>query len=85
LEAYNVFNHPNFNDKFYPSGVNNGAGVNADGPSEWAYAQPCCGVPSPSVFTFSKAANWGANEDTFNNTGGPGGFRVIQLGGKFIF
>jgi hypothetical protein len=85
LEAYNILNHPNFNDKFFPTGNNNGAGVNADGPSEWTYPQPCCGGSSTPVFTFTKASNWGANQDTYNNTGGPGGFRVIQLGAKFIF
>jgi len=85
LEAYNILNHPNFNDKFFPTGNNNGAGVNADGPSEWTYPQPCCGGSSTPVFTFTKASNWGTNQDTYNNTGGPGGFRVIQLGAKFIF
>jgi len=37
------------------------------------------------MFTFAKASNWGANQDTYNNTGGPGGFRVLQLGAKFVF
>jgi hypothetical protein len=85
LEAFNVFNHPNFQDKYYPNGNNNGAGVNADGPSEWTYPQPCCGGSGTPTFSVSKASNWGTNQDTYNNTGGPGGFRVIQLGAKFFF
>ncbi len=65
LEAFNVFNHPNFNDINY--------GYNVNGPWEW---QP--GTP----FSISKNNNWGTYADTY---GGPGGFRVIQLGAKFIF
>jgi len=85
FEAYNILNHPNFMDKFFPTGINNGAGVNADGPSEWTYPQPCCGGSSTPEFTISRASNWGGNQDTYNNTGGPGGFRVLQLGAKFVF
>jgi len=85
FEAYNILNHPNFMDKFFPTGNNNGAGANADGPSEWTYPQPCCGGSTTPAFTISRASNWGGNQDTYNNTGGPGGFRVLQLGAKFVF
>ena len=68
LEAFNAFNHPNFNDKNY--------GFAVDGPWQW---QP--GTP----FTISKNSNWGTYSDTYNNTGGPGGFRVVQLAAKFYF
>ena len=30
-------------------------------------------------------SNWGTYSDTYNNTGGPGGFRVVQLAAKFYF
>ena len=85
LEAYNVFNHPNFNDKFYPTTGNNGAGLNFDGPFEWTYGTPAGGGSSSPTFSLTKAANWGQNADTYNSSGGPGGFRVLQLGAKFIF
>ncbi len=65
LEAFNAFNHPNFNNINY--------GFNVNGPWQW---QP--GTP----FTISKNDNWGTYADTY---GGPGGFRVVQLGAKFIF
>lgn len=68
LEAYNVFNHPNFDSTNY--------GISMDGPWQW---QP--GTP----FSISKNANWGTPSSTYNNSGGPGGFRVLQLGAKFYF
>jgi len=68
LEAFNAFNHPNFNDKNY--------GFDVNGPWQW---QP--GTP----FTISRNSNWGTYSDTYNNTGGPGGFRVVQLAAKFYF
>ncbi len=77
LEAYNVFNHPNFQDKFY--------NVSIDGPWQWTYGTPAgAGSSSPNI-TVSKNANWGQPQDTYNSSGGPGGFRVIQLGAKFVF
>jgi hypothetical protein len=85
LEAFNVFNHPNFNDKFYPTTGNNGAGLLFDGPFEWTFPwQAGAGSSSPN-FSMSKASNFGQNADTYNSSGGPGGFRVIQLGAKFYF
>jgi len=77
LEAFNVFNHPNFNDKNY--------GVNISGPWQWTYNTPAgAGSSSPDI-TISKATNWGTPADTYNPSGGPGGFRVIQLGAKVYF
>ncbi len=76
LEAYNVFNHPNFNDKNYGFGEN--------GPFEWTYPS-CCGGTNTPNFSISKNSNWGTNADTYNSTGGPAGFRVVQLGAKFSF
>jgi hypothetical protein len=69
LEAFNAFNHPNFNDKNY--------GANVTGP--WNYASPT------DALTISKNSNWGTYSDTYNNSGGPGSFRVVQLGAKFYF
>lgn len=69
LEAFNAFNHPNFNDKNY--------NVNIDHfPNQWS--------PSDSI-ALSKADNWGTFSDTYNNSGGPGSFRVLQLAVKFYF
>jgi len=77
LEAFNVLNHPNFNDKNY--------GVNINGPWQWTYNTPAGAGSSAPNITISKADNWGTPQDTYNPSGGPGGFRVIQLGAKFIF
>jgi hypothetical protein len=49
LEAFNAFNHPNFNDKNYGAAVT--------GP--WAYASPT------DPLTITKNANWGTNKDTY--------------------
>jgi hypothetical protein len=77
LEGYNVFNHPNFDDKNF--------GVNINGPWQCTYGTPAgAGSSSPDI-TISKATNWSTPADTYNPSGGPGGFRVIQLGAKFIF
>jgi hypothetical protein len=88
LEAFNVFNHVNFNDKYY--------NVSANGPWQWYYPGTA-GDPMPgwcstggngpcvSQVTVSKASNWGAPQDTYNPGGGPGGPRVVQLGAKFTF
>ena len=54
LEAFNAFNHPNFNDKNY--------GVTVTGP--WAYASPT------DPLTISKNANWGTPSDTYSGGGG---------------
>lgn len=69
LEAFNAFNHPNFNDKNY--------GASVTGP--WAYASPT------DPLTITKNGNWGTYSDTYNSGGGPGSFRVVQLGAKFFF
>lgn len=69
LEAFNVFNHPNFNTKNYNVDVN-------DFPFQWQPNDP---------IVISKAANWGTYKDTYNSSGGPGGFRVVQLGAKIYF
>jgi len=54
LEAFNAFNHPNFNDKFYD--------VTVTGP--WAYAS------ATAPLTISKNADWGTNKDTYTGNGG---------------
>jgi hypothetical protein len=54
LEAFNAFNHPNFNDKFY--------GVTVNGP--WRYASPT------TPLTISKNSNWGMPADTYSGGGG---------------
>lgn len=76
-EAYNIFNHPNFNDKYYnPS---------ANGPWQWTYGTPAgTGSSTPSI-SIAKNSNWAAPQDTYNSSGGPGGFRVLQLGAKLYF
>jgi hypothetical protein len=86
LEAFNVFNHPNFSDKNY--------GFSENGPFQWNYPSvpgdiipDWCGVPGTCVpdFSISRNSNWGTYSDTYNRDGGPGGFRVLQLGAKFYF
>jgi hypothetical protein len=77
LEAFNAFNHPNFQDKNF--------GVNSNGPWQWTYGTPAGGGSNTPNVTVSKSGSWGAPSDTYNNSGGPGGFRVVQLGAKFIF
>jgi hypothetical protein len=77
LEAYNVFNHTNFNDKFY--------NVNISGPWQWTYNTPAGGGSTNPTISVAKDSNWGTPQDTYNSSGGPGGFRVVQLGAKFIF
>jgi hypothetical protein len=54
LEAFNAFNHPNFNDKNY--------GATVTGP--WAYASPT------DPLTITKNANWGTPADTYSGGGG---------------
>jgi hypothetical protein len=77
LEAFNAFNHPNFNDKYYnPS---------AKGPWEWTYGTPAAGGSSTPSISIAPNSNWGAPQDTYNSSGGPGGFRVVQLGAKLYF
>ena len=49
LEAFNVFNHPNFQDKNF--------GANVTGP--WAYASPT------DPLTITKNDNWGTYSDTY--------------------
>jgi hypothetical protein len=56
LEAFNAFNHPNFNNKYY--------NVNIDSfPNQWN---------SPSTpIQISKGANWGQYSDQYSGAGGP--------------
>ncbi|HKS74769.1 MAG TPA: carboxypeptidase regulatory-like domain-containing protein [Terriglobales bacterium] len=54
LEAFNAFNHPNFNNKYYTPTVT--------GP--WAYATPT------TPLTITKNANWGTYADTYSGSGG---------------
>jgi hypothetical protein len=70
LEAFNAFNHPNFNDRNY--------GISTDGPWPWF------GDPSRPL-SMTKNGNWGTNADTYNASGGPGSFRVVQLAVKLYF
>jgi hypothetical protein len=74
LEAFNVFNHPNFNDRYYPTGNTNGAGVTVNGPFQ--YSDPTTPI------SIAKTANWGTNANTYIGVGGP---RVIQLAAKVYF
>ena len=69
LEAFNAFNHPNFDT------INYGVSVN-DFPFQWQPSDP---------ISLSKTANWGKPQDTYNSSGGPGGFRVVQLAAKIYF
>jgi hypothetical protein len=52
LEAYNILNHPNFQDKFYPTGINNGAALmqmdQASGPTRSHAAEAQAHQCSPS-------------------------------------
>jgi hypothetical protein len=66
LEAFNAFNHPNFNNKNYSPSVN--------GP--WAYSDPA------TPLSISQNVDWGSYLNTYTGTGG---FRVVELGAKFIF
>jgi len=54
LEAFNAFNHPNFNDKNYPITVNGPFQYNA--------------VTTP--FSISKGSNWGTYSDTYGTSPG---------------
>jgi hypothetical protein len=54
LEAYNAFNHPNFQDKNY--------GADWGGP--WAYTNP------NDPLTVTKHADWGTYSDTYSGVGG---------------
>ena len=69
LEAFNAFNHPNFNNKNYTVSVDHF-------PNQWSL--------SDSI-AISKTDNWGTFRDTYNSSGGPGSFRVLQLAAKFYF
>ncbi len=55
LEAFNVFNHPNFNNKNYSPSV--------DGP--WQYR------PADTPLVLTKPDNWGQFTDTYSGVGGP--------------
>ena len=54
LEAFNTFNHPNFNDRF--------TGANVTGP--WAYANPT------DPLTITKNNNFGTFQNTYSGGGG---------------
>jgi len=54
LEAFNVFNHPNFSDKNY--------GFDVNGP--WQYNS------ADTLLSISKNANWGTYSDTYSGPGG---------------
>ncbi len=69
LEAFNIFNHPNFDSRHYD--------ISVDGP--WQYADD----PTTTPVTISKNSNWGTPASTPGSS--PGGFRVIQLGAKIYF
>jgi hypothetical protein len=77
LEAFNVFNHPNFDSRNY--------GIAFDGPWEWTYPGQAGGGSGTPNFSIARGAGWGSNTSTLNNGGGPGGFRVLQLGAKIYF
>jgi hypothetical protein len=56
LEAFNTFNHPNFDGKYY--------NVNVDSfPNQW-------NAPTDPII-FSKASNWGQPASQYGGTGGP--------------
>ncbi|HVH70481.1 MAG TPA: hypothetical protein VNB49_05150 [Candidatus Dormibacteraeota bacterium] len=78
LEAFNTFNHPNFNDRHYADAINS----TVNGPWQWTYpGQAGAGSSSPT-FSISKPPNWGTPVDTYSGGGGP---RVVQLGAKVYF
>jgi hypothetical protein len=54
LEAFNAFNHPNFNDKNYFPSVN--------GP--WAYSDPA------TPLSIAKNVDWASYSNTYTGTGG---------------
>jgi hypothetical protein len=54
-EAFNIFNHPNFQDKNY--------NVSMNGP--WDYATPT------TALSISKNSNWGTYNDQYSGVGGP--------------
>lgn len=54
LEAFNAFNHPNFNDRH--------TGANVTGP--WAYAN------ATDPFTITKNSDFGTFSDTYSGAGG---------------
>jgi hypothetical protein len=87
LEAFNVFNHPNFNNRFFPTTGNNGAALNFNGPFQWFFPWQAGTAtdPLPQNFTMTRGSNFGEPSDTYNSSGGPGGFRVLQLAAKFYF
>jgi hypothetical protein len=71
LEAFNVFNHPNFQNKYYNVNV---ADDGTAGPWQWK-------DPSLPVVV-SKGDKWGQYSNQYGGVGGP---RVVQLGAKFYF
>ncbi|HEX6881561.1 MAG TPA: hypothetical protein VF135_14420, partial [Terriglobales bacterium] len=56
LEAFNVFNHPNFNNKYYNVSVDSF-------PNQW-------NSPSDPIVV-SKGSNWGQYSDQYGGVGGP--------------
>ncbi len=54
VEAFNAFNHPNFNNRNY--------GITVNGPWQW--------MDPLTPLTIEKNANWGTNADTYSGAGG---------------
>ncbi len=54
VEAFNIFNHPNFNNINY--------GISVNGPWQW--------MDPLTPLTIAKNANWGTNADTYSGAGG---------------
>ena len=71
LEAFNVFNHPNFQNKYYNVNV---ADTDTEGPWQWR--------SSSNPVVLSKGDKWGQYSNQYGGVGGP---RVVQLGAKFYF
>jgi hypothetical protein len=78
LEAFNVFNHPNFSGSNVSFGVNPPSG--AQGASVYTNA-PLRGS-TPISSSDPLGSKFGEYNSTYSGTGGP---RVIQLGVKFYF
>ena len=77
LEAFNVFNHPNFQD------LNMGWNISPPSGSSPASLSPSPGLrPAGQSTAGNYGSFFGEYNDTYTGNGGP---RVIQLGLKFIF
>jgi hypothetical protein len=74
LEAYNAFNHPNFDTKNY--------NINVAIPQQWDYPGQAGAGPGTTSYSISKSNNWGTPASTYTAMGGA---RVLQIGAKFTF